>query len=451
MKFIVGGNGGRESAIVEALAKSLEVTEIICCVGNPGIAATRLRKNGELVECIPIPAGSIRELLAFACERFPTLAERAEVTLIVGSEDLLAAGITDMFLAKGFKVYGPKLKAAELEISKVFSQGFMEKYDIPHARGGVFTDVQGALGFVTGELGGRGVVKWPYPVKGKGVFPCEDVAQAKTMLEKLLIEGIFPTPKGRATEVVVQEFLEGPEMSLQAVFAGDSYVPFEGSQDHKRALEGDNGGMTGGMGAFSPTPFFRTASSWGSGLIELQKQVFDGILRGCVMEGLDFCGTVFPGIILTEKGGKVLEINARWPDPETQPTLARLQTDFALIVDAAVNRRLNTLQPLHWDPRHAATVVLASGGYPDPYQTGKVITGLAAADNIPGAVIHHAGTKQFGNEIRTDGGRVLGVTVIRPSLQEAVSVANGIAEQIQFEGKHFRRDIGSKALAHYSD
>ncbi|MDO8624204.1 MAG: phosphoribosylamine--glycine ligase [bacterium] len=447
MIYVIVGSGAREHVVAEQLALSGEVTEIIAIPGNPGIEEERLR-NGRLVECIPIGADNISEILKFLCDRFPKRVERKDVIIFVGSEDVLAAGLANLANAEGFKVYGHERNAMELEANKSFAQRFMEEFKIPHARGEIFTEVEPALDFIKNELGGRGVVKWPYLVKGKGAFPCEDILGAKATLEELLTgDGLFKTPPNRKREVVVQEFLIGYEVSLQAVFAGDSYVSFDMSQDHKRELDGDKGRMTGGMGAFSPTPFFSETEH-----ASLRRQIFEPILNGCSARCITLCGTVFPGIMMTKEGPRVLEINMRNPDPESEVTLPRLETDLALVLHAAVNKQLDSLPPLHWDPRHVAGVVMASGGYPGPYYTGKVISGLEQVKSIPGVKVYHAGTASFGSQTRTNGGRVLVVTAIRPSLQDALAQANHVVQcVIDFDGKTFRRDIGQKALSQYVD
>jgi phosphoribosylamine--glycine ligase len=429
MKILVIGSGGREHALVWKLAQSPHATEMWCAPGNAGIASEQLIKNGSLVKCINIGAEDLPALLAFAQE------QKADLT-VVGPDNPLALGIVDLFQTAGLRIWGPNRKAAEFESSKVFSQGFMERHGIPTAKAGTFDNSHTAKAFAA-TLGGRCVVKADGLALGKGVLICHSQAEAEQAVDEIMINKAFGAAGSR---VVIQEFLEGIEVSLHALCDGKVAKIFPTSQDHKRALDGDHGLNTGGMGTYCPTPFLSDTQ-----LNDAARQILEPFMRGCAMENIDFRGILYPGIMLTKTGAKVLEFNARFGDPETQVYLTRLENDLVELLTASVEGTLNQIE-LKWKPAASICVVMASGGYPGSYAKGKAISGLDAAGALPGVKVFHAGTALKENQVVTSGGRVLGVTALGKDLISARQVAYHAVEQIHFEGAQFRRDIAAKAL-----
>jgi phosphoribosylamine---glycine ligase len=429
VKILVIGSGGREHALVWKLAQSPHVTQMWCAPGNAGIGLERLAKNDALVECVNISAEDLPKLLAFAQEK------KADLT-VVGPDNPLALGIVDLLQKHGLRIWGPNRKAAQFEASKVFSQNFMEQHGIPTAKAGTFTDFASASRFAA-SLGGRCAVKADGLALGKGVLICRDMAQADHAIEEVLVKRTF----GQSGErIVIQELLEGMEISLHALCDGKTAKLFPTSQDHKRALDGDRGLNTGGMGTYSPTPFLTDAQ-----LADAARNILDPFLRGCAAEGIDYRGILYPGIMLTKSGLKVLEFNARFGDPETQVYVTRLENDLVELLDASVNGALGGIE-LKWKPDAAVCVVMASGGYPGNYAKGKLISGLAEANWLPNTKVFHAGTAKSGDQIVTSGGRVLGVTAWAKDLRSAQQAAYTAVERIHFEGAHFRRDIAAKAI-----
>jgi phosphoribosylamine--glycine ligase len=429
MKLLVIGSGGREHALVWKLAQSPHVAQMWCAPGNAGIGQERLAKNGALVECVNIGAEDFPKLLAFAKEK------KFDLT-VVGPDNPLAFGIVDLFQKNGLRIWGPNQEAAQFESSKVFSQRFMEKYGIPTAKSGTFTDPMEAKTFAA-SLDGRCAVKADGLALGKGVLICNSEAEANRAIDEILVSKTF----GAAGErVVIQEFLEGMEISLHALCDGTTARLFPTSQDHKRALDGDAGLNTGGMGTYSPAPFLSD--------VEL-KSVGDAILqpwlRGCAAEGIDFRGIIYPGVMLTKSGPRVLEFNARFGDPETQVYLTRLENDLVELFGASVSGTLDK-QELKWSPLASVCVVMASGGYPGSYSKGKVISGLDTANAPLHTKVFHAGTAVKDGQIVTNGGRVLGVTALGKDLRAARDAAYAVVDKIHFDGAHFRRDIAAKAL-----
>jgi phosphoribosylamine--glycine ligase len=429
MKILVIGSGGREHALVWKLAQSPHATHLWCAPGNAGIALERLARNGSSVECVNIGAEDLPALLALAQEK------QIELT-VVGPDNPLALGIVDLFQKHGLKVWGVNQKAAQFESSKVFSQKFMEQYGIPTAAAGMFEDAAAAKKFCA-ALGGRCVVKADGLALGKGVLMCANQAGAERAVDEIMVSKAFGAAGAR---VVIQEFLEGIEVSMHALCDGTVARVFPTSQDHKRALDGDLGLNTGGMGTYSPTPFLTDAQ-----LAEAARTILEPFMRGCREEGIDYRGLLYPGIMLTKSGPKVLEFNARFGDPETQVYLTRLENDLVELLDASVTGTLRQHE-LKWSPLASVCVVMASGGYPGNYSKGKVITGLDAANALPHAKVFHAGTAAKDGHIVTNGGRVLGVTVLGEDLKSAQAAAYAAVEKIHFEGAHFRRDIAAKAL-----
>ncbi|HXS27400.1 MAG TPA: phosphoribosylamine--glycine ligase [Steroidobacteraceae bacterium] len=430
MKVLVVGSGGREHALVWKLAQSPHASRIICAPGNAGIATERLAKNGAPVESVSIAAD---DLLGLA-----ELARTEHVALtVVGPDNPLALGIVDLFQSEGLRIWGPNRSAARFEASKAFAQRFMERHGIPTAAAGVFDEPQEAKRFAA-QLGGRCVVKADGLALGKGVLLCANTTEAEHAIHRIMVERAFGTAGAR---IVVQEFLEGIEVSLHALCDGRTARVFPTSQDHKRALDGDRGPNTGGMGTYSPTPFLSDAQ-----LAETATAVFDPFLRGCAAEGIDYRGILYPGIMLTRSGPRVLEFNARFGDPETQVYVTRLKSDLLELLEASTDGTLERLQPA-WSPLASVCVVMASGGYPGEYARGRPVHGLEAAAALPHTKVFHAGTALRDGEIVTSGGRVLGVTALGEDLAAARAAAYAAVELIHFEGAHYRRDIALRALS----
>jgi phosphoribosylamine--glycine ligase len=450
MKLLVIGSGGREHALVWKLAQSPHVTQMWCAPGNAGIAqeivgqasslsaatnrqdacaTSRPVKKGALVECVSIGAEDLPKLLAFAQEK------KIELT-VVGPDNPLALGIVDLFQKNGLRIWGPNQKAVQFESSKVFSQRFMEKYGIPTAKSGTFSEPAAARRFAA-ALDGKCAVKADGLALGKGVLICTNVAEAEKAIDEILVAKSFGAA---GAKIVIQEFLEGMEISLHALCDGKTAKLFPTSQDHKRALDGDRGLNTGGMGTYCPTPFLSETE-----LAETGRKILEPFMRGCAAEGIDFRGILYPGIMLTKSGPKVLEFNARFGDPETQVYLTRLENDLVELLDASVNGTLGKIE-LKWSPMVSDCVVMASGGYPGSYAKGKPILGLAEAAQLPDTKVFHAGTALINGQIVTNGGRVLGVTALGKDLKSAQAAAYAAVGKICFDGAHFRHDISAKAF-----
>ncbi|HVU27701.1 MAG TPA: phosphoribosylamine--glycine ligase [Verrucomicrobiae bacterium] len=429
MKILVIGSGGREHALVWKLAQSPHAEKFFCAPGNAGITQERLAKNLSPVECVSISAEDLPKLLTFALEK------KIELT-VVGPDNPLALGIVDLFQKNGLRIWGPNQKAAQFESSKVFSQNFMEKYGIPTARAGTFSDAAAAKKFAA-ELSGKCAVKADGLALGKGVLICANQTEAERAIDEILVAKSFGTA---GANIVIQEFLEGVEISLHAICDGKTAKLFPTSQDHKRALDGDKGLNTGGMGTYSPTPFVSDAE-----LKRIGEQILTPWLRGCAEEKIHFCGILYPGIMLTKSGARVLEFNARFGDPETQAYLTRLENDLVELLDASVSGALDKIE-LRWKPEAGVCVVMANGGYPGNYEKGKPIFGLDEVAKIPNVKVFHAGTALKNNQIVTNGGRVLGVTALGKDLKSAQAAAYAVVEKIHFDGAHFRRDIAAKAF-----
>jgi len=400
-----------------------------CAPGNAGIGLERLAKNGALVECVIIGAEDLPKLLAFAQEKKPDLT-------VVGPDNPLAFGIVDLFQKHGLRIWGPNQKAAQLESSKAVAQAFMDRHGIPTAQFCI-TNYPKAAKEMAAALGARCVVKADGLALGKGVLICRTQAEANRAIDDILVKRTFGEAGKR---IVIQELLEGTEISLHALCDGWTAKLFPTSQDHKRALDGDLGLNTGGMGTYSPTPFLTDAQ-----LADAAKKILDPFLRGCAAEGIDYRGILYPGVMLTKDGPKVLEFNARFGDPETQVYLTRLENDLVELLDASVSGTLNKYD-LEWNPQASVCVVMASGGYPGSYAKGKSITGLAVADALPNTKVFHAGTALKDGQIVTNAGRVLGVTSLGRDLKSAQSAAYAAVDKIHFDGAHFRRDIAAKAM-----
>jgi phosphoribosylamine--glycine ligase len=421
MKILVVGSGGREHALCWKLRQSPRVTEIFCAPGNGGTEA--LGRN------MAIPSSDNEGLAAFA--------EREGIALtIVGPDDALAGGIVDLFNSRGLRIFGPTEAGARFESSKAFAKRFMERHGIPTARFGEFTDSAAAHRFCQG-MSYPVVIKADGLALGKGVIIAGSADEAAKAIYRIIEQRQFGDAGRR---VVIEEFLTGEECSIHALVDGASFAMFPGAQDHKRALDGDAGLNTGGMGAYSPAPVLTPELE-----AQVREQVLDPFLRGLRTDGLDFKGLLYPGLMVTPQGLKVLEFNCRFGDPETQAFLPRLKSDLFDVLDAVIDGRLRDVR-IEWRHEAAVCVVMASGGYPGDYAKGKVIEGIEAAEGLPGVTVFHAGTKRVDGRLVTSGGRVLGVTALGADVRAARENAYAAAAKIAFEGAHYRRDIAAKAL-----
>ena len=418
MKVLVVGGGGREHAIVRKLKESPKVEAIYCAPGNGGIAAD--------AECFPVNAMDIEGMKALAKEKAVDL-------VFVAPDDPLAAGMVDAMEEAGFKAFGPRANAAIIESSKVFSKDLMKKYNIPTAGYEVFDDPDKVLEYVEAQGKYPVVIKADGLALGKGVIIAENFDMAKEAVHSIMEDKVFGAS---GNHVVVEEFLTGPEVSVLAFTDGKTLKPMVSSKDHKRALDGDKGKNTGGMGTISPNPYYDDAMAE-----RCMKEIFLPTMNAMNAEGRPFKGCLYFGLMLTPNGPKVIEYNARFGDPETQVVLPRLKSDFADVVMAVVEERLAD-QPVEWTDEAAACVVMASGGYPASYPKGLEITGLDENGQIPGVTVYHAGTALKDGKLVTSGGRVLGVTALGKTLDEALEKAYAGVEKIHFDGAHYRRDIG---------
>ncbi len=421
MKVLVVGSGGREHAIVWKLAQSPMVSKIFCAPGNAGIE--------EHAECVPIKAEEIKGLLDFAGKSGIDLT-------VVGPEAPLAAGIEQLFKKAGLRIFAPSREAASLESSKVFAKDFCVRHNIPAARSKTFGELAPALDYAREERYPL-VVKADGLAQGKGVIICRDFALAEDALKSMLSLRRFGDAGGR---VVVEEFLTGEEASFIAVCDGRTVLPLASSQDHKAAYDGDQGPNTGGMGAISPARIVTKDVAE-----KVMKRIMKPVLEGMAKEGAPFVGVLYAGLMIKDGEPRVLEFNARFGDPETQPLLMRLKTDLALVLTAACDGRLSELD-LEWDDRPSVCVVMASGGYPGEYEKGREIEGLAAAADMKDVVVFHAGTARRGDSVVTSGGRVLGVTALGGDMRAAIERAYDAVGKISWDGVRFRKDIGAKAL-----
>ncbi len=345
-------------------------------------------------------------------------------------------GVVDRFQEAGLRIFGPNQRAAKIESSKAYSQTFMGKYGVPTAAAATFADPTDAKAFAM-TLDGRCAVKADGLALDKGVTICSNLEEATGAIESLLLQKKF----GSASErIVIQELLEGPEISLHALCDGTTVRMFPTSQDHKSAFDAERGPNTGGMGAICPTPYLTESE-----LKDVEGQVIDPWKVGCASEGIDFRGLLYPGVILTKAGPKVFEFNARFGDPETQVYLPILENDLLEVLEACVDGCLDQV-PLTWASAYVVCVVMASKGYPGPYEKGRTIKGLSIADSLQDTKVFHASTVKAGGETRTNGGRVLGVTAWRDTLEEAKAAAYAAVDSIYFEGAFYRRDIVEKAI-----
>ncbi len=427
MKVLVIGKGGREHALVWKLAQSPRVERVYCAPGNAGTALDGVN--------VPIDANDFTALIRFVKK------ENVGLT-VVGPEDPLANGIVDAFQAEGLRIFGPTKAAAQVEASKVYSKKLMRHADVPTAEFRVFDHPEPARKYIeTREY--PCVIKADGLAAGKGVIVCSNTEEALEAVNRIMVREEFGRVAGR--QIVVEKRLEGEEVSIMALVAGRTIVPLASSQDHKRALDGDQGPNTGGMGAYSPAPI---ATPELLSLVETDALL--PTVHAMKRARTPFRGILYAGVIVTNQGPRILEYNCRLGDPETQPILMRLKTDLCDLIDAAIDDRLADISEdlLEWDPRPAVCVVIASGGYPGTFVKGKMIQGLDEAAKVPNVKVFHAGTKlEPGGMVVTDGGRVLGVTALGATLMEARTSAYEAVSKISFPGAFHRKDIGEKALA----
>jgi len=417
MKIFVIGGGGREHALVWKIAQSPLAEKIYCAPGNAGIA--------ELAECVDIGVMDFEKLTSFAA------ANQIDLT-VVGMDDPLAGGIVDAFEAAGLKIFGPRKNAALLESSKSFAKDFMKKYHIPTADYQTFHDPLKAREYLN-ELSYPVVLKADGLAAGKGVLICGSKEEALSGIKEIMESGKF----GEAGScLVAEEFLTGHEVSVLAFTDGRTIRTMTSAQDHKRALDGDKGLNTGGMGTFSPSPFYTDEIA-----AQCESEIFRPTVAAMEREGRIFQGVLFFGLMLTEAGPRLLEYNARFGDPETQVVLPRMENDIVEVMEACVDGTLDGVD-LKFADNAALCVILASGGYPVKYETGKEISGLGSFAGSDGCFCFQAGTKRDGGKIVTNGGRVLGVTAVAPSLSLARRKAYDAAKRVSFDGMYCRSDIG---------
>jgi phosphoribosylamine--glycine ligase len=423
MKVLVVGGGGREHALVWKISQSPKVTKIYCAPGNAGIS--------EQAAIVSIKANDLNGLLAFA------LKEEINLT-VVGPEDPLTKGIVDLFESKGLFIFGANQKAAEIEGSKAFAKEMMKKYYIPTAFYEIFDSRNEAVKYIR-KLGAPIVVKADGLAAGKGVIVCKTVEEAIQSVDKIMVEKIFGEAGNR---VVVEEYLVGEEASYIAFTDGKTILPMASSQDHKPIFDGDEGPNTGGMGAYSPAPVVTD---------KVHEKILEKILRPLIQgmgeEGRPYKGVLYAGLMIHDSQPKVLEFNARFGDPETQPVLMRMKGDIVPILEACIKGNLSQYQ-IEWDNRASVCVVMASKGYPGDYEKGKAIKGLKEVSQMKDVFVFHAGTGLKDGQIVTNGGRVLGVTGLGEDIPRAIEKTYQAVKKISWDGVHYRRDIGQKALCY---
>ena len=416
MKVLVIGSGGREHALCWKIAQSVRVSKVFCAPGNGGI--------GEIAENVDISPNEIDKLLDFAVK------ESIDLT-VVGPEDPLANGIVDKFTEKGLRIFGVNKKAAQLESSKKYAKEFMEKYEIPTAKYRAYTDLNEAI---------QGLEEFNYPLVikadglalGKGVIICENKDMAVDTLKLMLKEKTF----GSAGDtIIIEEFLEGVEASLLCFVSEGKIFPMESAKDYKQIYDEDKGPNTGGVGCYSPNPSLDEELNK-----VIQKEILNNIETGFEYETLEYKGILFIGLMITEKGPKVLEFNCRFGDPETEVVLPRLETDLIDILQKSLDGNLRE-EDLIWSEKPCMTVVLTSGGYPEKYEKGKEITGLENLDED--IILFHNGTKRVDNKIYTNGGRVLSVTALGDTFEDAREKIYANIDKIKFDGMYYRKDIGN--------
>lgn len=418
MNILVIGGGGREHTIIRKLKESPKLTKIYCAPGNGGISKDAV--------CVAIPVSDIEGVLKFSKEN--------QIDMVfVAPDDPLAAGMVDALESAGIPAFGPRANAAVIESSKVFSKDLMKKYNIPTAGYEVFNQSQKALDYIRENDQYPIVIKADGLALGKGVIIAADFSEAQNAVINIMEDKVFGAS---GNQIVIEEFITGPEVSILTFTDGKCVKPMVSAKDHKRALDNDKGLNTGGMGTISPNPYYTKELAE-----QCMKTIFMPTVCAMNQEGRVFKGCLYFGLMLTKDGPKVIEYNARFGDPETQVILPRLKTDFVDILEAVIEERLEA-QPIEWSEDACACVVMASAGYPGTYPKGLAIRGLDANGQIEGATVYHAGTLFNENQFYTNGGRVLGVTALGQTLEQAVEKAYHAVEKIKFVGAHYRHDIG---------
>lgn len=421
MKVLVVGGGGREHALIRKIKESSKVDEIFCTPGNGGISYD--------AKCFDVSATDIDGVV--------DLAKKLSVDLVVvAPDDPLVAGMVDALNDAGFKTFGPRANAAIIEGSKVFSKELMQKYSIPTAEYKVFDNANDAIEYIKEKNEFPTVIKADGLALGKGVIIPENLDDAVAGVKEIMEDKIFGAS---GNNIVVEEFLTGPEVSVLAFTDGKCVKPMVSSMDHKRALDGDKGLNTGGMGTVSPNPYYTEEVA-----AECMDKIFMPTINAMNQEGRTFKGCLYFGLMITPKGPKVIEYNCRFGDPETQVVLPRLKTDIIDIFEAINNETLSELD-IEWSEKACACVIMASGGYPKSYKKGVEITGLTLGQ-LDGVTVYHAGTKIENDKLVTSGGRVLGVTALGDSLADALKKSYEAVENIHFDNAHYRKDIGKRAL-----
>ena len=421
MKIFVIGGGGREHALIWKLKQSTSVDRIFCAPGNAGTAA--------IAENVAIAASDLPQLRAFAKQNVVDLT-------VVGPDEPLASGIVDLLMSDKLRVFGPTKSAARLESSKIFAKELMRAQKIPTAQASTFSDSKEALRYCE-QLTFPVVIKADGLALGKGVIIAPNIGTARSTIEAMMNKARFGDAGRR---IVIEEFLRGTECSLHALVDGKNYQLLESARDYKRAFDGDEGPNTGGMGAFSP------ADNWDARLqSQFESEIMQPLLRGLSKEGIAYRGLLYPGLMITSDGARVLEFNCRFGDPETQALLPRMKSDLLPLLEATIDGKIDNYT-IDWDKRAAITVVVASAGYPGKYETEKAISGLDEAAKLEDIQVFHAGTKNANNQVITAGGRVLAVTALGATIAAARSRAYEAVSLIQFDGCHYRRDIALNAV-----
>lgn len=425
MKVLVIGQGGREHALCWKLKNSPSVTRVYCAPGNAGTALEATN--------VDIAATDVERLAQFA------KSERIDLT-VVGPEASLVAGVVDAFQAANLRIFGPTKKAAELEGSKIFSKELMRKANVPTAEFQTFFRYQDAVTYLEEREETPLVVKADGLASGKGVFVCKNRPEALDAVKQIMVQQAFGAS---GNKILIEECLHGHEASILAIVDGNTILPLEASQDHKRAYDGDSGPNTGGMGAYCPTPLVNDKL-----MDEIVEKVLVPTIHFMNVEDRPFKGCLYAGIMVTNQGPKVLEFNVRFGDPETQPVLMRLKSDLGLMLKAAADSKLADFGPAEWDPRPAVCVVMAAEGYPASPKKGAPIRGLEEAANVPHTKVFHAGTARHGDDVVTDGGRVLGVTALGNDFADAKLNAYQAVKCIRWQGAWCRKDISDRARSY---
>ena len=420
MEVLVIGGGGREHALVWKIKQSPRVKKVYCAPGNAG--------TGEIAENIPIAADDIPSLLEFALQK--------EIGLtVVGPEQPLVMGVVDQFEEKGLRIFGPNARAAELEGSKSFAKDIMAKYGLPTAEYKTFSSADNAAEYIKFKDCPL-VIKADGLAAGKGVLLCQTADEALAAVDSIMGKKSF----GKAgNQIVVEEFLQGQEVSVLAFSDGQTVLLMDSAQDHKAAYDGDKGPNTGGMGAYSPAPVFTEIMRQ-----KVHDQIMQPMIRAMQQEDRPFKGILYAGLMLTKTGSQVLEFNVRFGDPETQPLLVRMDSDIIPVFEACIDGTLDQC-PLQWKNESSVCVVMAAEGYPGSYEKGKPISGLQNANSLPGVEVFHAGTKTQDGEVLTQGGRILGVTATGENIGTAIAKAYEAVDKIKWQGIHYRKDIGHRA------